>query len=143
MGERVSFVVPGPPRGKGRPRFGRAGRFGRFVRAYTDPKTRAYEDEVRFWASRAMGSRTVLGGPVRAEVLATMPMPKSWSKANRANALSGALRPVVKPDADNLAKVLDALNGVVWRDDAQVVELVVRKVYGAEPSLIVEVVEFP
>lgn len=33
-----------------------------------------------------------------------------------------------KPDLDNLAKsVLDALNGIVWRDDAQVASLSMSK----------------
>ena len=37
-----------------------------------------------------------------------------------------------KPDCDNLAKaVLDALNGVLWQDDSQVVELSVSKWYAA------------
>jgi Holliday junction resolvase RusA-like endonuclease len=31
--------------------------------------------------------------------------------------------------------VVDALNGIVWRDDAQIVSLFVRKVYAETPGL--------
>ena len=48
---------------------------------------------------------------------------------------SGALRPITKPDADNFAKVIDALNGIVWPDDNQVVELTVEKFYSTRPRL--------
>ena len=44
--------------------------------------------------------------------------------------LNGELRPTKKPDCDNIAKViLDALNGIAYHDDSQVVELVVHKHY--------------
>ena len=50
--------------------------------------------------------------------------------------------PKVKPDLDNVVKaVLDALNGVVYRDDAQVVNLVATKRYATEPRVEVYVFE--
>lgn len=51
--------------------------------------------------------------------------------------------PSRKPDIDKLARlVLDALTGIIWQDDAQVVELVARKDYatlldGDAPGLLV------
>ena len=46
---------------------------------------------------------------------------------------------VYKPDADNLAKfVLDALNGVYYKDDSQIYELIVRKQYGDLDSVYVQ-----
>lgn len=39
-------------------------------------------------------------------------------------------------DADNLSKaVLDALNGVIWKDDTQVQQLFIRKFYEANEEL--------
>lgn len=46
--------------------------------------------------------------------------------------------PVVKPDADKLARaILDALTGVLFADDAQVVELVIGKYYGTPERVAV------
>lgn len=69
-------------------------------------------------------------------------IPKSFSKAKRADALSGRIYPTKKPDADNIAKiVLDALNGVAYTDDTQVINLLVQKRYGKVPEVKVEITE--
>jgi Holliday junction resolvase RusA-like endonuclease len=48
--------------------------------------------------------------------------------------------PTTKPDATKLLRALeDALTGICWIDDAQIVAQLVRKVYGAEPGAFVEV----
>lgn len=55
---------------------------------------------------------------------------------------TGDIRPVVKRDCDNIAKiVLDALNHIAYHDDAQVVELVVCKWYGEQPRVDVLIKE--
>lgn len=65
-----------------------------------------------------------------------LPVPKSWSKRKQADALAGQLMPTTKPDLDNCVKaIFDAVNGIVWTDDVQVVGLRVRKVYGATPGV--------
>ena len=52
--------------------------------------------------------------------------------------------PTVKPDAENLSKaVLDAIKGVVYLDDAQIVDLRVRKEYGEQPGVEIDVEELP
>lgn len=56
--------------------------------------------------------------------------------------LSGKMRPTMKPDNDNIAKsVLDALNGLAYVDDKQIVELKVNKYYGAEAYVYVKLTE--
>ena len=53
----------------------------------------------------------------------------------------GYVLPAVKPDADNLAKAaLDACNGIIWRDDALICSLLVKKRYAAYPCLEIKVV---
>jgi Holliday junction resolvase RusA-like endonuclease len=37
---------------------------------------------------------------------------------------------------------LDAANGIIWKDDAQVVDATVSKRYAEQPSLRIEVREF-
>ena len=47
-----------------------------------------------------------------------------------------------KIDCDNLAKIiLDSLNGIAYKDDAQVCELLVSKYYGDEPRVEVKLYE--
>ena len=48
--------------------------------------------------------------------------------------------PTVKPDLDNYTKaVLDALNTLIWKDDAQICSLKVAKSYSIKPSITVEI----
>lgn len=137
----IRVELPGDPRGKGRQRsrvvIPKAGK--PFVHIYPDPETVKYETALKWCAKAAMRSKTPMDGPLRVVVTATMAVPKSWPKKKRDAALSGAVRPTGKPDGDNFLKAgLDALNQIVWNDDAQVVDARVIKVYGETPSLVVE-----
>ena len=70
-----------------------------------------------------------------------MQIPVSWTKAKRADALAGLVMPTGRPDLDNLVKALtDACNGIVWRDDAQIVRLMAEKRYGEQPGAVVSVI---
>jgi Holliday junction resolvase RusA-like endonuclease len=67
-------------------------------------------------------------------------VPPSWSKKKRSAALNNAVRPTGKPDIDNLIKTIgDALNGIMWRDDSQIVMLQARKFYATEPFTVLTV----
>lgn len=129
----LQFTVPGEPRGKGRPRFGNG-------RTYTDAKTVAYERLIAGQAAAAMPCpATELPVYVRVDIYKGVP--KSWPMWRRKRALE-ALEIPGKPDLDNVAKaVLDALNGVAYADDTQVVRLVVQKAYSLDPRLEVTVQE--
>lgn len=129
----VRFFVPGKPQGKGRPR---AVARGKFVRMYTPEKTVSYESTVALAASLAMGDRQPIDGPVSVVMQIAMQVPTSWSKRKQANALDGIVLPTTKPDADNVVKaVFDAINGVVWCDDTQVVDLRLVKRYQTTPGV--------
>jgi Holliday junction resolvase RusA-like endonuclease len=123
----VMYTVYGEPQGKGRPRFARR---GAFTHAYTPEKTKTYEDEIRYMARCAMGASPPLETPVTVAIYIRMEIPKSFSKQKRKDALAGIIKPMKTPDADNCAKCfLDAMNGHVYLDDKQVVNLHVTKVY--------------
>lgn len=133
----VYFFVPGTPQGKGRPR---AVARGKFVRMYTPQKTATYESTVALFASQAMAGQPLFEGPVAVSVSIEMPVPASWSKKKQSQAAAGTLFPTGKPDADNVLKALfDAMNGVVWVDDTQVVQIECRKRYGCKPGVFVSV----
>jgi Holliday junction resolvase RusA-like endonuclease len=122
----LRFTIPGEPRGKGRPRFGRS-RAG-FAVAYTDNATAAYENLVKLAARQA--GVTPIDGPLFVQVNAYFSVPQSWSKKRRAAALEGAEAPS-RFDVDNIAKaVLDGLNGVAFADDKQIVTLLASKAFG-------------
>jgi Holliday junction resolvase RusA-like endonuclease len=67
-------------------------------------------------------------------------VPKSATKRFAAQALAGHARPTKKPDADNVLKAIcDGMNGVVWKDDVQAVEVRLSKRYGSTPGVRVRV----
>jgi Holliday junction resolvase RusA-like endonuclease len=131
------FIVPGEPRGKGRPRFQRNGR------PYTDNETAAYERKIAAYWHRACGAfKWPREAFLEVTVIAYLPIPKGASKVMQARMEAHEVLPSRKPDVDNVAKVvLDALNGVAYHDDARVQRLNVSKYYAREPGLWVGIRE--
>jgi Holliday junction resolvase RusA-like endonuclease len=133
---QVTFTVYGDPQGKARPRFTRSGR------AYTPSGTAAYESEIAHMAKAAMGATEPLETPVSVFCYITQGIPASTPKKRLQAFLDGSERPTKKPDLDNVAKAfLDAMNGIVYLDDKQVVTLHCTKVYGTVPSVNILVKE--
>jgi len=137
MTDQITFTVPGNPVAKGRARaFLRKGR----VAHYTPPKTAVYENLVRMTAQQAMAGREPMDGPVELVVSARMRIPASWSRKRQQAAGTGAIVPTARPDLDNIVKAIkDGCNGILWRDDSQVVELRAQKSYGHVPCVQVQV----
>lgn len=126
----MQFDVFIEPRGKGRPRFTKRG----FT--YKDSKTEDAERAIRLAYAESYGTCFTKGEPLSLFVEATFPVPKSYSKEKQQAIQQGFLRPTKKPDGDNILKlVADALNGVAYYDDAQIVDMSVLKVYGDTPKL--------
>lgn len=124
---QIVFEVPGPPRGKGRPRFARR---GNFVKTYTDAATASYEDQIRFFALQAMGSSEPLKTALEAFIYVRLPVPQSYSKKRTEACLSGLERPCKKPDLDNVIKaMMDGMNEVIYDDDVQIVNITATKRY--------------
>ncbi len=117
-----SFVVPGEPRAQGRPRFST---HGGFPRAY-DPKTSVdFKARVALFARESGLISTNGAVRVAIDVYNKRPQAKCRKKD-----FDGVIPCWKRPDCDNFGKgICDALNGIAWRDDAQVQELLVRKWY--------------
>ena len=131
------FEIEGKPVGKGRPRFKR---MGNFVQTYTPANTAEYEKLVRLKFQNAGGQIT--DKPVRVAVVAFFAPPKSTKKRDRIEMLANRILPEKKPDVDNIAKIiLDALNGIAYKDDSQVVDLSVKKCFAAEARVYVHIEE--
>ena len=136
---QIHFQVEGDPKGKGRPRFSRA---GKFTRVYTDKQTLDYEAVIKFFAAQAMGSTDLLETPVSVFLYIRHAVPQSYSKKRTEACLSGLEQPCKKPDIDNIVKTfLDGMNGAIFKDDTQVVDLHVKKVYSSVPGVDVMVME--
>lgn len=72
-------------------------------------------------------------GAVRVIICAVFTVPAKWPVAKKKLALRNEIAPEMKPDCDNVAKaILDALNGIAYKDDSQVTELIVKKRFGHE-----------
>lgn len=132
---RISITVPGEPVAKGRPRFTRTGH------VYTPKKTAIYETAVRMSVMAAMKGHKIVTGAVRLTVTAFFPIPASYPLSKKAKAKAGILRHTKRPDLSNVVKAVeDALNGIGYADDAQIVSLIAKKAYSEIPrtEIIVE-----
>lgn len=121
-----SFFVPGKPMGKERPRHTRTGV------TYTPGKTKAYEEFVRtIFKDKYKASKPIDKGiSVAVFIIAYFKQPKNLTKAKRELIAKDKLYPTVKPDNDNIAKIIcDSLNGLAYADDNQITELKVCKRY--------------
>lgn len=122
--------------GKERPRQGRT-RAGERV-FYTPAQTKAYEELIQQCGALAMRGRPLFEGPVEVKLFIGVPVPPSWSKTKREQALRELILPTVKPDGDNVEKAIcDGLNGIVWKDDAQITDGIKVKRYVARPGVTV------
>lgn len=133
----IKLTIPGEPCAQGRPRFSTA---GGFVKAYDPGKSRNYKAFVKLIAMEEMKKQgwKYTERPLLIRVDAYLTLAKSRSKKFKADALAGREFPTKKPDADNLLKtVMDALSGVLYKDDKQIIDCGVRKYYAEEPKLVV------
>lgn len=86
-----------------------------------------------------MNGRPPVEGPVAVVLDIRMPIPGSWPRKRQFLAEIGLLRPIGRPDTDNFIKTLDALNHIVWVDDAQIVTISAFKRYDISPGISVTV----
>jgi len=136
------FVVPGDPQGKGRPRAARMGK-AKFVRVYTPKETVDYENRIRLFFTERNMAATPIEGPVSMTIYAYFAIPRSVSKKKRAAMIAHEIAPTKRPDIDNIIKSFaDALNGLAYKDDAQICHVACSKAYGETPQCMCLVSEY-
>ena len=128
---RYTFGITPVP--QGRPRFVKR---GAFVQTY-DPKTsKEFKQTLKKLAVQQ--SPTLSESALEVSIVFYMSIPKSKPKKWREHPPAHT----VKGDIDNLVKgTLDALTGVLWKDDSQIVTLKLYKVYSDDPRIELEVTE--
>ena len=103
--------------------------------AYTPRQTIEYENLIR--ASYTAISKVKFEGnlPLEISILALFHIPQHASKKLKELMLNGDILPTKKPDSDNIIKIiLDALNGVAYRDDSQICRVYFEKMYAEIPE---------
>ena len=118
------------------------------MRAFVNPKTGraqivsmqrggslgAWRDRIATEAQAAMAGRLPIDGPIKVQARFVFPRPASH-EGRHGLLPSAPVHKVTAPDLDKLARSFDSLSGIVWRDDALVVEMHLAKSYGEEPGL--------
>jgi len=140
MSFMLTFKLDADPVGKQRARYARR---GNFVQTYTPDKTRNYEALLKEAAIEAMGSSEPLETPVSLYLYIRVPIPKSFSKKKVQDCLNGSEQPMKKPDSSNVLKsVEDAMNGVVYMDDCQIINHHITRVYSTLSGVDICVKEY-
>jgi Holliday junction resolvase RusA-like endonuclease len=125
----IFLIVPGEPVAQGRARITT---IGRHPRVFDPKKSAEYKSYVRHLANKIKGRP--LEGPLVMKCDFYKGVPKSWSEKKRQQALAGLIKPIGRPDCSNYLKgVEDALNGIAYIDDSQLVLVHVTKQYSLEP----------
>lgn len=131
----TKFTIPGEPMGKARPRICRNGH------SFTPKKTVNYETLVKEMYSIAKGEYYE-NKQLAITVRAYFSIPESKSRKQKELMIAGAIQPTKKPDCDNILKIIcDALNGVAYKDDSQIVTASITKWYADKPEVVVEISE--
>ena len=110
---------------------------------YVRPEAQRYLNYKKYigWAVKDQ-IKEVIEGPIKVNLRFYYPIPQKFSKKDKAAAIEGTKRPIVKPDIDNCVKgCFDALNKIAWKDDNQVVEQSSSKWYSDRPRIEIEIEE--
>ena len=131
--ESFSFdlIVPAKPVAKARPRMTKSGH------TYTDKATFQYERPVKILANPERGQREASTEALHVTMRFGFAMPNSWSKKKREERVGTFHRQ--RPDLDNLVKICDALNNIVWEDDCQVAVISAQKVWSETSFTVISV----
>lgn len=141
--QSMQFTVPGKPQGKARARTFYNSGLGKHM-SVTPENTVLYENLIKDrYLQKCQGVYISPGIPVILRITARFTPTKSTSKKKRIQMLGGELSPLKKPDIDNIIKVVaDALNGVAYRDDTQIVKVDARKLYAESEGLDITIEEY-
>lgn len=133
----VKIVIPIDPVAQGRPRITVR---GGYPHAYDPPKSRQYKHEIQHYLKTQYPDMTPSSRPLVITLRFYRSVPKSFSKKKKEAAEEAVLVPVTKPDLDNYIKgMLDAMNGILWEDDRQIVGIYASKRYSSLPRTEVEI----
>ena len=130
----IELEVLGEVVGKQRPRLTKTGH------VYTPRKTASYEAYIRLAFQEKYPDFKPLEEALKLEIIAYYPIPKSVAAKKREAMLSNQVLPTKKPDIDNVLKsVLDALNGIAYKDDVFITDISISKRYAEMPKIVIKI----
>ena len=130
---KISFEVPGQPLAKQRARWS-----GHYM--YSPKETVGFEVYVKEMFVINYPDFILLEGALRMTVTAYRMIPKSTSKKRAKLMIDRIIRPDKKPDWDSLGRIVsDALEGLAYKNDSQIVTGIVYKYYAIRPRLEIEI----
>ena len=110
-------------------------------RVYDPPKVRDFKNKVAKFVKQ-QPIQKFENKQLSVQIKFYRAVQKGVSKKERELRLSNVHRPTMKPDLDNYTKaILDALNGLIWDDDAKIVHMELDKLYSEQPRIEIEVHE--
>lgn len=117
--------------GKGRPRFNT-----KTYTTYTPEKTKAFEQRLKLYFKKKYNNPEISENPFKAKILVEFKPPKGTSKKMLQKLCD---KPYTKkPDLDNIIKaILDSLNGLAYKDDNQITQIISEKKYGLTDRIII------
>lgn len=111
------IAAPAGSKNVGHTRDGRA-----FVRDSSGQRGKDWRRQVAQTAGARMIGRQMFDGPVELHVTFNVPRPKGHLASRGGLRPSAPVWPTVRPDITKLLRAVeDAMTGIVWRDDSQVV----------------------
>lgn len=126
----VSFTVYGKAAPAGSKSLGRTKAGAAFVRDSSGDRGKHWRTSVGQVAAAAMQGHAPLDGPLSLEATFYVARPQTHRSKRGGLVQSAPPFPVTRPDLTKLLRAIeDAMTGIVWRDDAQVIEQTARKVY--------------
>ena len=126
---KITLTIPGEPRGKQRSKWFKHG-------TYTPEKTVSYESYIKELFAIKYPEFIPLDSALTIQVWAGLLIPKSTSKKKEGMMKLGIIKPTKSPDADNILKtVMDSLEKLAYKNDSQIVRVVMDKDYSERPRL--------
>jgi len=129
MEAKISLTIPGEPKGKQRPKWSPVG-------TYTPKKTVSYEAYIKELFAIKYPAFIPLDSALTMKIWMGLLIPKSTSKKKEGMMKMGIIKPTKRPDVDNVLKtVMDALEKLAYKNDSQIVRVVIDKNYSERPRL--------
>ncbi len=131
----ISLTIPGEPKGKQRPRWAKHG-------TYTPKETVSYETYIKELFVVKYPDFVPMEGPLMMKLHLFVTIAASTSIKKKKHMASGDILPAKRPDLDNVVKIFcDALQGIAYKNDSQVVTLLAGKWYSDRPRAEIRIEE--
>lgn len=128
----LEFIIYLVPKGTPRPRSGKGNHF--YVKGASDNK-KFFKEFYKTWSTHPK-----IVTPCKMTCTSYLPITKNMKKYEMILAELGLIRPIIKPDFDNLIKTYaDMIQGTLLADDCLIIEGSSRKYYSVKPRVEISI----